>query len=224
MESEERRRVPARVGLGSFAQLNSSGNEFAFGEIETQGPVGGLGESDSGGGDARPEAAAEGIHFGIFGDEYLGVRVAEVGCVEGAIDREGDAEFARTAGESGVFFDGAIRAHPIHVELRFNRADEDGFAGVFGGTDGVKAMIESVDKINVGVAWWAEHRAVAVGGTDECVTAGIVRDVGFGFDDGSASEAERSAAKEIMAKQARRDDLRGGSVEGTRERREVGHE
>ena len=56
-----------RTGLRSAFGL--ARNERAFREIEAEGPIGGEGETDAGGGNARAEAAAEGFYFGVFGDE-----------------------------------------------------------------------------------------------------------------------------------------------------------
>ena len=126
-----------------------------------------------------------------------------------AVDIECDADLARAAGEGGVFFDGTIGAHPIRIDCGFDRANEDSFAAALGLADGVEAVIEAVDEVNVGVTWRTKHRAIAIGLTDESVTAGIVGDVGFGFDDGSAGEAMRSAAEEIMTEKAWRDDFGG---------------
>ena len=141
----------------------------------------------------------------------------------GTIDIERDANFSGTAGEGGVFFDGTIGAHPIRTDCGFNRADEDCFAAALRLADSVEAVIEAVDEVNVGVAGRTEHGAIAIRLTDESVTAGIVGDVGFGLDNGSASESLRRAAQEVMAEETRGDDFGGRKIEGARERLGIDH-
>ncbi len=161
--------------------------------------------------------------MGIFGYEDGRVSVAEVGGIVGTVNIERDTNFAGAAGEGGVFFDGAIGAHPIRIDCGFDGSNENSFAAALRLADSVEAVIETVDEINVSVAGRAEHGAIAIRLTDESVTSGIVCDVRFGFDDGSAGESVRTAAEEIVAEKARGDDLGGRKIEGARERFGIGH-
>jgi hypothetical protein len=192
---KRRERLKSKLRFCWRGCFDPARNEGAFREVEAERPIGCLSEADAGGGDSGTKAAAEESDFRIFRNKNGRVRIAEVRGIELSIDVESDAKFTGTAREGGVLFDGAISAHPIEIVCGFDAADEDGFARMFRTTDRIEAVVESVDEVDVSVAGWSEHGAIAISGADVGVTTGIIGDVSFGFDDGSAGEALRGATE-----------------------------
>lgn len=197
------------------------GDELAFIEVVAEGPVGGLCEADAGGGDFGAAGAAERFEARVFGDENGGIGGAEVNTIVGAIDLHGYAEFAGAAGEVAYFRHGAILLHPWNSPAGFDGADEDGFGFINGAADGVEAVVESVNEVNVGMAGLVPHDAVASGASDVGVAGWVVFDVSFGFNDFAAGKAIRALADEEMTEKARGNDFSTRFVKGAVEGFEV---
>lgn len=140
----------------------------------------------------------------------------EVGSVVGFVEAEGAAEFSGSAAEGccgGVWGVKAL-AHGVDADDGFEGADEAGLGFVEGAADGVDAPVHSVDKIDVGVAFGAEHgfgagcASAAAGVGAEVVGAAV----GFGFDDSSAGDDAVMAGEEELADDVVA-DFEGGAVE-----------
>jgi len=82
---------------------------------------------------------------------------AQIRAVQGPVNGQGCAQFARPIGQLTVGAAGAVAAHPFQTLQGFQRSDEDSGGEAFLFRDDVEAVVHAVDKVDVGVAGWAVH-------------------------------------------------------------------
>src|SRR5271163_4479367 len=118
----------------------------------------------------------------------------------------------------------AVALHGGDAGDGFEGADEYAAGVACGLTANVHAVVQPVNRIDVGVAGWAEKHLVAGRGAAVGVGGGVgVRimgaEIGFDFDDaaGEGLGAIYWIVDEELAEQARGDDLGGGEKEGSRD-------
>ena len=89
-------------------------------------------------------------------------------------DTEGLRQFSRPVAEVFNFLNFAPSLHFLYSLYRFKGADKHGFALAFLAAYDVKAMVHSVDQVNIDAPGRPEHRRVTRGDSSACVTAGVV--------------------------------------------------
>ncbi len=127
-----------------FAEVGGAG------EAEAPGLGDGLGNADTG-------ANEDGFGVNLGGEEDKR-RIGEGQAVEFARDPKGLAEAAGAG--THIVVTAASAGHFGGAELGREGADEDGVAG---GADDFDTPVEAIAAVDIGMAGWAKHRAIAGG-------------------------------------------------------------
>jgi len=138
----------------------SVGYERASGQVETQGPVRSLGDSDAGADGERAARFTEGGCGRIADDDKCGTSVAQVRAVQAAVNLQGGAEFSGAVCQRQPGAAWAVGAHNGFAEFRFHRANKHCFRLAGGAANGVDAMVIAIDEVNISAPWRAVHRPV----------------------------------------------------------------
>ncbi len=151
------------------------------------------------------------------GEKEWAARVAQVDPVEAAIDQQGVAESARTAGEQMQRRSAAQRGHTRHASFGRKRPDEHCARAVLGVSDDVEATMHAVDQVHVGAAYRAEHPLCPTVLPPVGVRRGIFDPaVRFSFDDTPNEHLAVEAAHQALAEEPARDGERLIGKEGGR--------
>jgi hypothetical protein len=112
------------------------------------------------------------------------VTLAQVGAIEGLVNRQGLTEFARSAGQIAIRTARSVATHGIYPLQRFKCPDEYRRRGALWFGDDVEAMVHAIDQVDVSMTRWAIHGRIPAGGARPGVTGQIrLIEVGFSFHD-----------------------------------------
>ena len=130
--------------------------------------------------------------------------MAQVGAVEGPVNRQGLAELAGPAHQIVIRMAGTVTTHGLHALQGLQRSDEHSGRGALWFSDSVEAVVHAVDKVDVSMTRRAVHGRVPAGGSGPGV-AGLICliEVGFDFHDAACQPlaiqyAHYSLAQEFL--------------------------
>lgn len=140
-------------------------------------------------GDDGPVALMIFFHSWIPCDEQRRVRRAKINAVLLPRDLQCLAKFGGAVGPLPGLVQPATPGHDLLTPNRFQGANQDRLRYTGWLTNGIHAIMQAIDQINICMAWLPKHRPVAVGQPGRGMTSRVIDQVSLGLHDNPATPA-----------------------------------
>lgn len=154
-------------------------------------------------------------------NEHRRCRVAQICSIQRAINLHCRAKFRRAIGQIEALRHRPLLTHERFPNGRFQSPNQNCLGCSRRLANGVETKMVSINQVNVRNARRTPHRTISFGLTARGVAGGIVAQVGFSLDDGSATRSVRRVANEPMPQQQRRDHFGRRLVKFLRQRKKL---